>query len=137
MLEEKRSIIFFDGLCHLCDGFIQILIKVDQGKVLFYSPLQGELSKSLSLVEKTSDVEGAYSTIVFLHNGVLYYKSEAVIRALSAIATWTKVLVLLLWIPNFIRDFVYDLVARNRYTVFGKRAACRIPTAEERLRFLP
>jgi predicted DCC family thiol-disulfide oxidoreductase YuxK len=122
------NILFFDGICHLCNSYINFLIRLDSKKVMFYSPLQGQKAQGVLSDSQRSDLK----SIIYFKNGKVLEKSSAVIESLfdvSACFFWIKILYV---IPAFIRNVVYDLVAQNRYKLFGKSDLCRIPTAEER-----
>lgn len=122
------NIIFFDGVCHLCNGYINFLIQLDSKKVMRYSALQGKTA--LERLTEAQRLE--LKSILYFKNGKVLEKSSAVIESLSDVSScffWIKTLYV---IPAFVRNFIYDLVAKNRYKLFGKSDLCRIPTAEER-----
>jgi predicted DCC family thiol-disulfide oxidoreductase YuxK len=122
------NILFFDGVCHLCNGYINFLIHLDSKKVMLYSALQGQKAQGILSDSQRSDLK----SIIYFKNGKTLEKSSAVIESLFDVSVyffWIKILYV---IPAFIRNFVYDLVAQNRYKLFGKSDLCRIPTAEER-----
>lgn len=121
-MESSRVIVYFDGVCGLCNRFVDFLLKHDKRKSLKLAPLQ--------------NTQENINTIVLSIDGQEYYKSEAAIKAIASLkGPWTLVLLFLV-IPKFFRDAIYDWVARSRYTLFGKRDTCRIPTPDEKDRFL-
>jgi len=122
------NILFFDGVCHLCNGYINFLIRLDTKKVMLYSALQGK--KALEILTESQRLE--LKSILYYKNGKVLEKSTAVIESLSDVSAWFFWIKILYVIPAFIRNFVYDLVAKNRYQLFGKEDLCRIPTAEEK-----
>lgn len=122
------NIVFFDGVCHLCNGYINFLIGLDQKKVMFYSALQGK--KALDLLTDSQRLD--LKSILYYKDGKVLEKSSAVIESLSDVSPWFFWIKILYVIPAFIRNYIYDLVAKNRYKLFGKSDLCRIPTAEER-----
>jgi len=127
----EKNIIFFDGVCGICNRTVDFLIQRDTNKRLYFSPLQGETASNIlssSMIEKMD-------TIVFYNKGVIYYKSGAVLRVLYTMGGIWKLAIVFLIVPPLIRNFIYDIVANNRYQWFGKKEACRIPTKEERERF--
>lgn len=128
--KTESAIVFFDGVCHLCNGFIDFLLKMDKHKKLYFSPLQGEAYKSLKAHNKDVD------SIVFKQDQI-YLKSDAVIKIFMHLGGLWAVAAVFLVLPKSFRDFFYDIVANNRYGWFGKRNECRLPSAEERERFLP
>lgn len=122
------NIVFFDGVCHLCNGYINFLIRLDSKKVMFYSALQGKKASEVLSDSQRLDLK----SILYFKNGKVLEKSSAVIESLFDVSYWFFWIRILYVIPAFIRNFVYDLVAQNRYQLFGKNDLCRIPTAEER-----
>ena len=129
----EQPIVYFDGVCGICNFFVDFLIRWDKNNRLLFAPLQGETAvKNLGV-----DPNQEFDTVVFNDKGKLYYKSSAAIRILAVLGGGWKLLWIFLIVPSFIRDFVYDLIANNRYKLFGKKEACRIPSKEERKKFLP
>lgn len=131
---ENKKIIFFDGYCHLCDGFIQFIMKVQNKNKdsIFFSPLQGVTAGYLLSPEHTKNI----SSIVYYKNNTVFTESSAVIEILfdtTYIYFWIKISKL---IPKLIRDTIYKKVAKNRYKWFGKSDVCRLPTPEEKKFFL-
>jgi predicted DCC family thiol-disulfide oxidoreductase YuxK len=122
------NILFFDGVCHLCNGYINFLIRLDSKKVMLYSALQGKKATEILNESQRLDLK----SILYYKNGKVLEKSTAVIESLSDVSLWFWWIRLIYIIPAFIRNFVYDLVAQNRYKLFGKNDLCRIPTSEER-----
>lgn len=129
----NNAVVFFDGICGLCNNFIDLLMQEDRGRVLYFSPLQGSTAQERIAEHLALPVE----TVIYQRNGRTFTKSSAALRILSDIGGVWKVMTILLVIPAFMRNAVYDLVARNRYRWFGKKESCRMPTPEERARFLP
>lgn len=126
------NVIFFDGHCGLCNGFVDFMMKVDpQGKFKF-SPLQSEYAKAHLDPKDIQDL----TSVVVLINGQTYRKAPGVIKALSELGGVWKASSILSILPLGVLNLGYDLVAKNRYRLFGKRETCRLPTPEERTRFL-
>jgi len=128
------NIVFFDGYCILCNGFVDFLLKIDKNKVLSFASLQGETAKeilSASHLQKTDSViyKDAQNSISI--------KSTAVIRILISLGGLWKTARFLQFIPAYLLDFIYDFIAKNRFNWFGKRNACRIPNESEKSRILP
>lgn len=127
-----RQIIFFDGVCNLCNAFVDFLIRRDKDQIFSFAPLQGETAR-----HKLPDGQPArLSSVVLWNQGQILEKSDAALMILQQLGgPWWFMRVF--WIlPSFLRDFVYDLIAANRYRLFGKRETCRLPTPEEKARFL-
>lgn len=126
------NVIFFDGYCGLCNGFIDFMLKVDRHNVFRFSPLQSDFAKGQLPDEDITDLK----SVVVLIDGQIYRKAPAVFAALQKVGGPWKALSLLRVLPAGFLNFGYDLVAENRYRLFGKRLTCRLPTAEEKLKFL-
>lgn len=123
-------ILFFDGVCSLCNRSVDWVIRRDRQRVFRFASLRGETAKRL-----VPDAAKDLNSFVIWQNGVAWKRSDAVIRVLIGLrAPGAKILGL---VPRPLRDFVYALVAKNRYRWFGKHESCRLPTADERSRFLP
>lgn len=123
-------IVLFDGVCGLCNQSVAFLIKIDRDKRLKYTPLQGEFAKTLP-------IKANIDSIVFYDDGVLYYKSTAILKLCATLGGVCKVTSLFYIIPSFLRDGLYDLVAKYRYRLFGKTERCSLPTKEQKELFLP
>lgn len=129
----QENIVFFDGVCNLCSGVVQWLIKHDKKGVLFYASLQGETAKEVLMDEKWQKID----SIVFYTEGKFYSKSNAVLKISSLLGFPYSSAVLLYIFPRFLRDFVYDWVAKNRYQWFGKKSECWLPDANLMVKFKP
>ena len=131
-MSESPAIIYFDGFCGLCNGFVDFVRARDRARIFRFAPLQGITARKRFGDPGQVDP----TTIVLEMDGVTYERSTAALRILSALGgIWSFAAVLRL-VPRFIRDAVYDWVARHRYGWFGRRDTCRLPTAEERAVFL-
>ena len=134
-MEENKKIILFDGVCNLCNGFIQRVIKRDTTDVFRYASLQSDIGQQL-ISERNMDAT-KIDSVVLIEPGVAFYiKSDAALqigRHLKSYRTLSRILYL---IPSGLRNIVYDLIARYRYTWFGKQDACMIPTPELKAKFL-
>lgn len=130
--DQKKRIVFFDGICGLCNSFIDLLMREDKQNVLSYAPLQGQTAKELIPESNLIDLD----TIMYYDNGKLFQKSDAVLRILGDIGGIWKLALVFKVVPLFVRNKVYDFVAGNRYKWFGKKEACRMPTKEEREKIL-
>ncbi len=131
--KEKDNLVFFDGICGLCNQFVDFLFIEDRNDVLIFTPLQGETAKKLY---PNGELE-KFDSIAFLQNSKLYYKSTAAIKVCITVGGIWKLAAILYIFPKFIRDFFYDFIAKNRYKWFGKKESCRMPTPEEMEKLLP
>lgn len=129
-----HSIILFDGVCNLCNGAVNFVIKRDPGNVFKFAPLQ-EKQGALLLKTHTIDIQ-KLDSIVLIENGNVYTKSSAALRIARKMSNLWPLFFVLLIIPSFIRDGVYDFIAKNRYKWFGKKEQCMIPTLGLKEKFL-
>lgn len=131
---KQGPIILFDGVCNLCNGAVQFVIRHDPKARFHFAPLQSEFAQQL-LATLQHNIP-TYSSIVFVADEKIYIKSTAVLKICGQLSGGWKMARILLIIPRFIRDGVYNFIARNRYRWFGKKAECMIPTPELRQCFL-
>lgn len=126
-------IVFFDGVCNLCNNSVDFIIRRDPKATFRFSSLQSVVAKSL--LPQTIDDDDLKS-ILLLRNGKVYHKSNAVLEIVKQLNGPWPILYVFKLVPKFIRDAVYDLVSNNRYVWFGIRDTCRIPGLTEKDRFL-
>lgn len=126
------SVVFFDGVCNLCNSYVQWLIRRDKKQRLRYSSLQSGYAQQ----HITDPAILATDSIVFFKNQHYYTKSTAVIHILRTLGFPYRFALILLLVPKFLRDWVYDVVARNRYKWFGKRDTCMMPNPSLKNLFL-
>lgn len=130
-----QPVLFFDGVCGLCNQSVNFAMSRDRKGRLLYSPLQGETAAAVLSAE---DLENLDTVILRSSDGQVYRRSAAIVRVLWLLGIPWKICGCLLWlIPLPLRDLGYRLVSKVRYRVFGKHETCRLPTPEERARFLP
>ena len=135
-MEEKKesSIVLFDGVCNFCEGSVRFIIDRDPKGTFRFASLQSPFASEI-LQKHGRDPEELTSVVLVEHDRI-YTKSGSALR----IARRLRFPWFLLWsfmvLPPFIRDIVYDYIARNRYKWFGKKEECMIPTPEIRERFL-
>ena len=135
MNNSPRNIIFFDGVCNLCNTFVDIIIKLDSKKLFYFAPVQGETARKHSLSFDRLPV--AEQSIYYLNSqGVLSSKSTAVIDIFRHLCWGGRLFLLLKIIPLVVRDSMYSFLAKNRYLLLGKKTSCRVPSASEIQRFL-
>lgn len=130
--EAPDLIIFFDGVCGLCNYFIDFVLKHDKRHIFSFAPLQGKTAREL-LSSKTVESMGS---IIFYLNGETYEKSEGCFRIFNTLGGIWRFFSVFKIVPRFLRDFIYDVIARHRYPWFGKRETCRLPAPEEKAFFL-
>ena len=130
-----KDIILFDGVCNLCNGAVNFVLDRDPKEQFFFASLQSPTATAL-LKKRSYDDTALKSIIVITSNGKLLTKSDAALYIAGKLQGGWKLISVFRIIPAIIRDFIYDIIARYRYTLFGKRDQCRIPTPELRQRFL-
>lgn len=127
-----QRILFFDGYCNLCNRSVDFLIRRDRNKQLLFAPLQG--STALKLLPEALRKE--VDSVVYYDNGSIYTQSTASLKVAQVLGfPWSWARVFLLFPPKW-RDACYRFIARRRLKWFGKRSTCRMPSLEERSRFL-
>lgn len=129
-----KKIILFDGVCNLCNGAITFIIQRDKKDLFRYAPLQSEIGKELA-AKHHIDLDKVDS-IILVTEDKAYAKSTAALRIAKQLSAGWPLLAVFLILPKFLRDAVYDFIARNRYKWFGKKEACMIPTPELKSKFL-
>jgi predicted DCC family thiol-disulfide oxidoreductase YuxK len=130
----RNDIIFFDGVCNLCNASIDFIIKRDKNNRFLVGALQDEHSRKV-LVEYQVDVN-YLDSIVLLQDGEIYCKSTAALKISRSLSGIWPVFYPLINLPEGFRDTIYDWIASNRYAWFGKKDTCRLPTHQERAKFL-
>jgi len=133
MTADDRLIIF-DGVCNLCNGFVKFVIRHDPLSKFKFIAFQQIMDSKLASEYGLPEV--APETVILLTGGEKYYKSTAVLKIIRELKFPLKYLYFLIYVPRFIRDYVYDLVANSRYRIFGKRDSCMVPGPEINDRFL-
>lgn len=133
---ENKKIILFDGVCNLCNGAIQYVIKRDKKDVFRYAALQSEIGQEL-VKERGIDTSKVDSIIV-IEPGIAYYtKAGAALKITREFGgAWSLLSLISHILPVTIQNAIYDLVAKNRYKWFGKKESCMIPTPELKAKFL-
>jgi predicted DCC family thiol-disulfide oxidoreductase YuxK len=135
MMNPQQSIILFDGVCNLCNASVDFIIQRDKRAHFKFSSLQAPIASEL-LRQYPSVKDSSLDSVLLLHKGKLYDKSAAALRIARHLSGLWPMLYVFIIVPPFIRDAVYRFIARNRYKWFGKSDTCRLPSPEERERFL-
>lgn len=131
---QAEAVIVFDGVCNLCNGAVDFVIRRDKTGIFRFTANQGAMGRSL-LARYGFEGQGD-RTILLIEGGMAYTRSEAALRVLGHLGWPWKAMGIFRVVPRPLRDWVYKQIARNRYRLFGKRETCRLPTPEERSRFL-
>ena len=131
---NDKKIVLFDGVCNLCNSSVQFIIKHDKKNQFLFGSLQGETGQQY--LEKFHLPLNAFNSFMLVENELLYTRSTAALRMLKHLGGGWQLLYALMVVPRFIRDAVYNLIAKNRYKWFGKQEACWIPTPALKAKFL-
>ena len=134
-LPQNKKLILFDGVCNLCNASVQYVIKQDKKDVFRFAALQSDIGQKI-ITQYNIDTSKTDSIILFTPEHQLFYKSTAALNIAKLLGFPTNLLVVFLIIPVFIRNWVYDFIARNRYKWYGKREQCMVPTPELNSKFL-
>ncbi len=128
-----RPVLYFDGHCNLCNGFVQRVLRWDRRGVFLFASLQSSAgAKAVSALGGAS----APDSLVVEHRGRMYTKSDAALYVAQVLGGGFRLVALLRFLPKAVRNAVYDFVARNRYRWFGRQETCALPTPETAARFL-
>ena len=128
------SIILFDGVCNLCNSSVNFIIDHDKKNVFRFASLQSDAGQSL--LKKFNLNVKDFNSIILVENDKFYERSSAVMKIVRKFPGLWKFLYLFIIIPPPVRNFVYDIIADNRYKWFGKKESCRVPTPELKEKFL-
>jgi predicted DCC family thiol-disulfide oxidoreductase YuxK len=127
------NIVLFDGVCNLCNSTILFLIKHDTNHNFHFAATQTESGKNLMRQYNILDEE---KSVFFIKDGIVFSKSNAVIEIAKQITGWPQIFKYGNLFPAFIRDGVYNLIAKNRYALMGTRDSCSVPSKDHIERFL-
>ncbi len=130
----NENIILFDGVCNLCNSSVQFVIKRDKKAKFKFASLQSESGQAL--LKKFNLPTNDFNSFVYIHGERCYLRSSALLRVLKELGGGWKLLYAFIIVPKFIRDFFYNIIAKSRYSLFGKQNSCMIPTPELKSRFL-
>ncbi len=134
MPDNEKAIILFDGVCNFCNSSVNFVIKHDKKNHFLFAPLQSETAKKL--LEKFNIDSSKTDSFILIENNKAYLKSTAALRVTKHLNKLYPLLYAFLITPPFIRNSVYNLVAKNRYKWFGKKEICMIPSAEIKGKFI-
>ena len=135
MTELPPHVLFYDGVCAMCNGIVKYVLRVDEGHVFHFAPLQGETAARARELYPGFPTE--IETVVYVRRGEVFLRSRAAALAMQQMPYPAKALSWFRFLPVWLTDFFYNIVARTRYRVFGKYDHCPLPPVEARARFLP
>ncbi|MEN8887046.1 MAG: DCC1-like thiol-disulfide oxidoreductase family protein [Winogradskyella sp.] len=133
---KDKLLILFDGVCNLCNSSVLYVIKRDKKNKFLFAPLQSEIGAS---VLKAFTIDTAKTDSILLYNPITHsisYKSSAALHVAKDLSFPTNLMTVFFIVPTFIRNWVYNFVAKNRYKWYGKKESCMVPTAELKSKFL-
>lgn len=133
-MDRSDNILLFDGVCNLCNGLVRFIIKHDHKRKIMFAPLQSDTA--VRLLRETDPALLNIDSVVYVIRSGHFIRSDAILYMLRDLGGVWKTFFTLIVIPRFIRDFFYNLIARNRYRMFGKKDSCMIPTPDVKERFL-
>jgi predicted DCC family thiol-disulfide oxidoreductase YuxK len=135
---SEQLVLFFDGVCGLCNRSVDFVLRADHDRAFLYAPLQGETFREL--VRTHPEIENEETLFLVRRSPgteLILTRSNAVLSILNILPGYRWLARIGYIVPGPIRDLVYRTIASTRYSIWGKRDACRLPTPEERSRFLP
>ena len=132
---KVAPVIFFDGVCNLCVGAVQFVLKRDKKNIFRFASLQGKSGQEMMKAHQLGDHH--YKTFIIEENGKLYFRSTAALKVFKLLGgAWSLVYAFII-IPAFIRDAIYNFISDNRYKWFGKKEVCWLPKEEWTSKFIP
>ena len=134
MNDPKNPLILFDGVCNLCNSSVQYVIKHDPNRLFRFASLQSGFAQKILSGYDLSLKE--YNSFILLKDNKIYTRSTAALLVLKKLKGFIKSLYVFIIVPKFIRDAVYNIIAKNRYKWFGKKQVCWLPSPELKSLFL-
>lgn len=134
-IPEGKLIVLFDGVCNFCNDSVQRIMKHDQKDRFRFASLQSDIGQELTR-ERGIDTSQVDSIILIDPGNAYYIKSTAALEIAKRMDGFYPILQIFLGLPVSLRDRIYDHIARNRYKWFGKREECKVPTQEEKKKFI-
>lgn len=134
MNQQNYSVILFDGVCNFCNYWVNFILDRDKKNIFRFAALQSE--KGYELLDKFNLPKGDFDSFILIADNKVFKKSSAVFKIAKHLNGWPKIIIPFSILPHSLTDIIYDLIAKNRYKFFGKKDSCRIPTKEEKSKFL-
>lgn len=134
-IPEQKQLILFDGICNLCHSSVQYVIKHDQKNIFMFTALQSKVGQQI-IKEYNIDTAKTDSILLYTPEVGISSKSTAALKIAFQLGFPNNLLCVFFIIPPFIRNWVYDYIANNRYKWYGKKESCMIPTPELKSKFL-
>jgi predicted DCC family thiol-disulfide oxidoreductase YuxK len=134
-LPDDKQLILFDGICNLCNASVNYIVKHDKKDVFRFAALQSEIGLQI-IKEHKIDTSKTDSVLLYSKEHGIRYKSTAALIITKHLGFPRNLMTIFLIVPPFIRNWVYDYIAQNRYKWYGKRKSCMIPTPGLQKKFL-
>jgi predicted DCC family thiol-disulfide oxidoreductase YuxK len=131
---KNKKIILFDGVCNLCNSTVNFIIDKDKNDEFRFAALQSEVGNELQ--KKFSINPENLNSVILIDEKKVYFQSEAVLRITQELGYPIRFLNWFSFLPTKLKDSVYNLVAHNRYKIFGKKETCLLPSPELEKKFL-
>jgi len=131
---DMNKIIIFDGVCNLCNTMVQLIIKLDKKETFKFLPIQSE--KATTIFKELNIDLINLDTVILLKDNKVYLQSDAALEIIYTLKYPWKIFYFSRFIPKFVCDRIYKIIANKRYSWFGKRETCMIPTEDIKSRFL-
>lgn len=135
IIPKNKKLILFDGVCNLCNTSIQYIIKRDKKNTFIFTPLQSEIGCQLIKAYKIDPIH-TDSILFYSETKGIKNKSTAILYIAYHLGFPNNLMTFFFIIPNFIRNWIYDYIAKNRYKWYGKKESCMIPTPELENKFI-
>lgn len=119
---NEKTTLYYDGYCNLCNTWMKIVQRADRKKSIHFIPLQSV--EGILILEKFEKLDEKLDSLIYEKAGIYYINSDAVIQGLTDLGGVWKAIQILNWVPKSFRDYIYKIIARNRYTIFGKAESC-------------
>ncbi len=134
-IPEGKELVLFDGICNLCNASVKYIIKHDKKNMFCFAALQSDTGKQI-INQYKIDTTKTDSILLYNPTKGIYYKSTAALKIASKLGFPINLMSIFLIFPAFIRNCVYDFIAKNRYKWYGKKESCMIPNPELKSKFL-
>ena len=134
MTQTRQTVVYFDGVCNLCNHAVDFIIRHDPAATIHFASLQSARGQA-ALTQLGLPTE-PLKTIIVEVDGEFYIKSDAALTIASLLRGPVRTLAWFKPLPRWLRDPIYMLISNNRYRWFGKKSSCRLPTKEEIQRFI-
>ena len=130
----EQPIILFDGVCNFCNSAVNFTLKRNKKANIMFAPMQS--GAGAKILQQYNLDQNDMKSFIFIDNGVVYKQSTGALRVCKYLSGLWPICYGLIIIPKFIRDGIYNWIAKNRYKWFGQKQACMIPTPDVKARFL-